>query len=291
MKLRDLSYFLALSKTLHFGKAAELTHVSQPTLSVQIKKLEERLGVDLVERNNKQVRLTPAGKVIAEKAERVFMEIEGIKTYAATLKDPLAGDLQLGIIPTLGPYLLPKIIPKLHQAFPKLALWLHEQQTADLLGALREGQLDLGILSLPIEDDKLSVIPLFKEEFVLALHPSHRLAHKKTVSPRDLEGETMLLLSEGHCFRDQALSVCHQVEATPLNFQATSLETLRYMVAENLGITLLPALATQGSQDPLLYIPFKKPAPSRQLALVFRKTHVRAKLFAEMGKLIVIARA
>jgi LysR family hydrogen peroxide-inducible transcriptional activator len=286
MKLRDLSYLVALSKTLHFGKAAELAHVSQPTLSVQIKKLEDRLGVILVERNNKQVRLTPAGKVIADKAERVFLEIEGIKSYAETLKDPLAGDLTLGIIPTLGPYLLPRIIPKLHQKLPKLSIWLQEEQTEVLLKKLHQGDLDLAILSLPIHDDSLTTLPLFDEAFLLAVNIQHRLAKKKTVSYEDLVDEKILLLSQGHCFRDQALSLCQRLHAQPLGFQGTSLETLRYMVAENLGLTLMPALAAQVNNPAIAYLPFKKPAPSRPIAMVFRKTHVRADLFEKMAKMI-----
>jgi LysR family transcriptional regulator, hydrogen peroxide-inducible genes activator len=286
MKLRDLSYLVALSKTLHFGKAAELVHVSQPTLSVQIKKLEERLGVILVERNNKNVRLTPEGKIIAAKAERVFIEIEGIKTYAETLKDPLAGDITLGIIPTLGPYLLPKIIPGLHSKFPKLAIWLHEDQTEVLLKKLHQGECDLAILSLPIQDDSLTIIPLFDEAFLLAVNIQHKLAKKKSVIPQDIENEKILLLSQGHCFRDQALSVCNRVNTQPVSFQATSLETLRHMVAENLGLTFMPAMAAQISNPAIVNIPFKKPAPSRPIVLAFRKTHVRGALFEKMAKLI-----
>lgn len=289
MKLRDLSYLIALAKTEHFGKAAELVHVSQPTLSVQLKKLEDRLGVVLVERDNKNVRLTPAGKVIAEKAMSVLREIEGIKTYAATQKDPLAGDIQLGIIPTLGPYLLPKIIPQLHQELPKLALWLHEEQTHVLIERLHQGDLDAAILSPPINDENLIVLPIFHEPFVFAVNRTNPLAKKKTMTLEDIEQEKILLLSDGHCFKEQALSLCQRIHIEPHHFRATSLETLRHMVMENLGSTLLPALAAQNNSEDIVYIPFKKPTPTRELALVFRKTHVRADLFKQMTKLISLS--
>jgi LysR family transcriptional regulator, hydrogen peroxide-inducible genes activator len=286
MTLRDLSYLAALSKTLHFGKAAKLVHVSQPTLSVQIQKLEDRLGVILIERTNKSVRLTAAGEVIARKAESILNEVAQIKSYSDTLKDPASGELHLGIIPTLGPYLLPKIIPNLHQTFPKLALWLHEEQTKTLLEQLKEGTLDFAILSSPLQDDTLSIIPLFDEPFKLTVNNHHPLAKKKTVQVDDLENEKILLLSDGHCLRDQALSFCARLHPEPMSFSATSLETLRYMVAENLGVTLLPELATLTSNPDLVYIPFKKPGPSRALVLAHRHTHPRADFFHDLAKVI-----
>jgi len=286
MKLRDLSYLVALAKTQHFGKAAELAHVSQPTLSVQLKKLEDRLGIVLVERDNKNVRLTPAGKVIAEKATHVLREIDGMKTYAATQKDPLAGDLHLGIIPSLGPYLLPKIVPELHQGFPKLSVWLHEEQTKVLLAKLGNGDLDLAILSPPIDDDSLTMLPLFTESFFFAVHHQHALAKKKTVGLDDIRQEKILLLTEGHCFAEQSMELCARADLTPLDFRATSMETVRHMVAANLGSTLMPALSAQIHSPLIAYIPFKNPKPKRELAFVFRKTHVRQDLFRHMAKLI-----
>lgn len=284
MKLKDLSYLVALAKTEHFGKAAELVHVSQPTLSVQLKKLEDRLGLLLVERDNKHVRLTPAGKVIAEKASFIFQEIEKIKLYAATQKDPLAGDIQLGIIPTLGPYLLPQIIPVLHETFPKISFWLHEEQTQRLIEGLHEGEYDVAVLSPPFNEDHLMVLPLFQEPFIFAVNQENQLAKKKSVTLEDIEHEKILLLADGHCFREQAISLCQRAHAEPHHFRASSLETLRHMVMENLGATLMPALSTQTQTPGVVYIPFKKPAPSRELALVYRKTHVRADLFKQMAK-------
>lgn len=287
MKLRDLNYLVAVAKTLHFGKAATMTHVSQPTLSVQLKKLEDRLGVVLVERNNKNVRLTPAGKIIAEKAQRILQDIDAIKTYAKTVQDPLAGDIHLGIIPTLGPYLLPHMIQDLHVKLPKLSLWLHEKQTHVLLQEIQNGDLDLAIITLPINIDSLTTIPLFNEPFYFAVNHNHPLAKKKSISLHDIIDEKILLLADGHCLRDQALAVCHNIQtAHQGDFQATSLETLRHMVAQNLGSTLIPQLATQVPSPNVCYIPFKNPAPNRQLGLVFRNTHVRAELFNEIAKII-----
>lgn len=287
MKLRDLNYLVAVAQTLHFGKAAQMTHVSQPTLSVQLKKLEDRLGVTLVERNNKNVRLTPAGIVIAQKAQRILQDIDAIKTYAKTVQDPLAGDLHLGIIPTLGPYLLPQMIQHLHNQLPKLSLWLHEEQTQDLLHEIQNGDLDLAIVALPISIDSLTVIPLFTEPFYFAVNHKNPLAKKKSLALSDIVDEKILLLADGHCLRDQALAVCHNIQtAHQGDFQATSLETLRHMVAQNLGSTLMPKLAAQTSNANVCYIPFKNPAPYRQLGLVFRNTHVRAELFNEIAKII-----
>ncbi|HLF66940.1 MAG TPA: LysR substrate-binding domain-containing protein [Gammaproteobacteria bacterium] len=287
MKLRDLSYFVVLSQTLHFGKAAVQSHVSQPTLSVQIKKLEERLGLTLIERDNKNVRLTPEGKIIAEKAQRVLHEIDAIKTYAKAVQDPKAGDLHLGIIPTLGPYLLPQAIPLLHKKLPKLSMWLHEAQTEVLIAQLQTGELDLAILALPIEAENLHTVPLFTESFYFAVHSNHPLAKKKELSPKEIAGEKILLLTDGHCLRDQALEFCQHHHSAPLgDFKATSLETLRQMVAQGLGATLMPALATRDAHANICYIPFKKNPPSRQLGLAFRKTHVRAPLMLEMAQMI-----
>lgn len=287
MKLRDLSYLLALSKTLHFGKAAELVHVSQPTLSVQIKKLEDCLGLVLVERNNKHVRLTPEGLAIAQKAELILYDIESIKVFAETLKDPFTADLHLGIIPTLAPYLLPGIIPSLHAKFPKVSIWLHEERTHILLEQLKNGELDLAILSAPIQDDALSQIPLFTEPFMLALNSSHPLAKRKSANLSDLADEPLLLLTEGHCFHDQVKGLCARMQADLVGFRATSLETLRCMVAENMGLTIMPKLATKLQVPGLVYIPFENPVPSRALVLVYRKTHVRSTLFKHLSEVII----
>lgn len=287
MKLRDLNYLVAVAKTLHFGKAAAMSHVSQPTLSVQLKKLEDRLGVALVERNNKHVRLTTAGEIIAQKAQRILQDIDAIKTYANTMQDPLAGDLHLGIIPTLGPYLLPQMIQALHVKLPKLSLWLQEQQTHHLLQAIQEGDLDLAIVALPINEDSLTSIALFDEPFYFAVNKLNPLAKKKSLTLQDIMDEKILLLADGHCLRDQALEVCHTIHtAHQGDFQATSLETLRQMVAQNLGSTLMPKLATLTPSPNVCYIPFKKPSPSRQMGLVFRNTHVRAELFSKIAKII-----
>lgn len=284
MKLRDLSYLIALAKTEHFGKAAELAHVSQPTLSVQLKKLEDRLGVVLVERDNKHVRLTPAGKVIAEKAALVHREIEGIKEYAASQKDPLSGDIHLGIIPTLGPYLLPKVMGSFVEAFPKVSLWLHEAQTKSLLADLENGTLDLAILSPPLSNDNFTTLPLFTEPFYFTVHHQHPLAKRKTVTLKDINSEKILLLTDGHCFHEQAMNLCARAHLEPHDFRATSLETLRHMVAENLGSTLMPKLATEWTNPLIKHIPFKDNMLKRELVLAFRKTHTRTSLFEKIAK-------
>lgn len=289
MKLRDLSYLVAVAKTLHFGKAAAMVHVSQPTLSVQIKKLEDRLGIVLIERDNKNVRLTPAGKIIAEKAARILQDIDAIKTYAHTMQDPNAGDIHIGIIPTLGPYLMPQFVQTIHKKLPKLSLWLHEQKSKTLLDHLEQGQLDLAIMALPILDDGFATLPLFTEEFYLAINSALPLAKKKTIQFKDLADEKLLLLSDGHCMREQTLSFCENIQTIHMSdFQATSLETLRHMVAQNLGATLMPKLATKTATKNVEYIPFKKPIPFREIGLVYRKTHVRAELFSQMAKLMAV---
>lgn len=289
MKLRDLSYFVAVAKTLHFGKAAAMVHVSQPTLSVQIKKLEDRLGVVLIERNNKNVRLTPAGQIIAEKATRILQDIEAIKTYAHTMQDPSKGDIHIGIIPTLGPYFMPQLVQALHKKLPKISLWLHEQKTQDLLQQLNQGNLDLAIMALPINDDTLTTLPLFTEDFYFAVNSKQPIAKKKILDFKDVHHEKILLLADGHCMREQTLSVCDNIQTIHMSdFQATSLETLRHMVAQNLGATLIPKLATKIPTKNVTYIPFKKPAPNREIGLVFRKTHVRSELFCQMAEIIAL---
>lgn len=286
MKLRDLSYLLALEKTEHFGKAAELSHVSQPTLSVQLKKLEDSLGLILVERNNKHVQLTPAGKAIAEKAKAVFMEIQAIKSYAASQQDPYAGDIQVGIIPTLAPYLLPHITGPLVEAFPQLSLWLHEDKTDILLKNIEKGELDLAIISLPIKNEGLITIPLFTEPFILASFHENHIANQNSVCLNDLTQEKIMLLTEGHCFSEQSLALCSQAAISPINFRGSTLETLRNMVAVNMGSTLMPALAAMQTHPLLKYIPFADPKPSRELAFVYRHTHVRSQLFEAMADVI-----
>ncbi len=278
IKIRDLEYLSALDEHKHFGKAAEACHVTQPTLSGQIMKLEEQLGVVLIERHRKQVMLTPAGEALLAKARVVLRAAADLEQTARTLGDPLAGEFHLGLIPTLAPYLLPHIMSGLHEALPKINFFLHEQQTADLLQQLDQGQLDALILPWLDGMQQMEVFDLFQEAFVLAAPASHPLAGKKRMELAGLEGYKVLTLEDGHCLRDQALGYCFSAGADEdRSFQATSLETLRYMVASGMGITLLPRLAVidQKANRGIVYIPFRKPEPSRRVVLLVRHNYTR----------------
>ncbi len=275
MTLRELQYLVALAETRHFGKAAEACFVSQPTLSTQLKKLEEQLGVQLIERAPKQVMLTEVGKVISERAQWILRDVEQLKEIARRTKNPEAGTLRLGAFPTLGPYLLPHIVPAITQRFPELELLLVEEKTETLLQRLHDGRIDAALLALPIHDPSLRCETLFSEPFYLAVPKGHPLSKRQQVSVEDLREHTILLLEEGHCLRDQALDVCHLASATErTGFRATSLETLRHMVAANVGMTLLPKLALQPGNDgdTLTTIPFAAPSPNREVAMVWRKS-------------------
>ena len=277
MNLRDLKYLVALADCKHFGRAAAACFVSQPTLSTQIKKLEDELGIALVERAPRKVMLTPAGREAAIRARAIVAEVEHMKEAARRSQNPEAGTLRLGIFPTLAAYILPHVIPTIRQRFAQLELLLVEEKSHLLLAQLREGRLDAALIALPVYEEQFHKEFLFEEPFVLALPRSHRLATAQTVSLDDLANERLLLLEDGHCMRDQALDVCQVAGATEKpEFQATSLETLRQMVAANVGITLLPLLAIK---PPIPMIPQLRfvgftgsHPPSRQIALIWRKT-------------------
>jgi LysR family hydrogen peroxide-inducible transcriptional activator len=277
MNLRDLQYLVALAEHRHFGRAAEACFVSQPTLSTQIKKLEEELGVPLVERTPRKVLLTEVGRDIAIRARDVLNEIEQIRGVARRTLDPESGTVRLGIFPTLGPYLLPHALPLVRKAFPKLELLLVEEKTETVLRLLREGKLDAGILALPLHEDSLHSEFLFEEPFLLAVSGEHPLARQqRQLKLADLTNHNLLLLEDGHCLRDQALEVCHLAGASEHSgFRATSLETLRQMVAANVGITLLPVTAVKppvAAVENLHLIEFKGHPPSRRIAMVWRKS-------------------
>ncbi|HEX7348042.1 MAG TPA: LysR substrate-binding domain-containing protein [Rhodanobacteraceae bacterium] len=276
MNLRDLHYLVALADHKHFGRAAEASFVSQPTLSTQIKKLEDELGVTLVERSPRHVLLTDAGRQIVARARDVLHEIEQIKRIADHDRDPAAGSLRLGIFPTLGPYLLPHVLATIRERFPRLELLLVEEKSPGLLQRLREGKLDVAILALPVHDDSLHAEFLFEEPFLLASPDAHPLAARRALRLSDLEHEHLLLLEDGHCLRDQALEVCRMAGAgEKQGFRATSLETLRQMVAANVGVTLLPVLAVQppiARTDNVHVTPFRGHAPSRRIAMFWRRS-------------------
>ena len=277
MNLSDLRYLVAVADHRHFGRAAEACFVSQPTLSTQIKKLERELGVELFERHPRQVLLTAAGEQVLQHARRAVAEADSIREVARQTRDPETGSLRLGIFPTLGPYLLPHVVPALHRRFPQLELLLVEEKTEVLLQRLHDGVIDVAALALPVEGDHLHTEPLFDEQFVLAVPADHDLAStKRKVNLSVIAGEQLLLLEEGHCLRAQALSVCHLNGASERRgFRATSLETLRQMVASGGGITLLPELAVQPpvpAYDGVRLLHFSNPAPSRRIGLVWRST-------------------
>lgn len=278
IKLRDLEYLTAIDKYKHFGRAAQACFVSQPTLSGQLMKLEQQLGLQLVERHSRNVMLTPSGDKLVLEAHKVLQAAGEFELCAKALLDPFAGDLHLGLIPTLAPYLLPHIMGDLNESLPNINFFLHENQTKVLLQQLSEGKLDVLILPYLDEMDKFESYQLFDEPLMLATPKEHPLSHKKKILLTDLQGEKILTLADGHCLKDQAMGYCFAAGAKEDNsFQATSLETLRHMVASGLGITLLPALAAQGNLagGNIHYGSFSAPTPVRGISLVIRPNYSR----------------
>ncbi|MFO0510759.1 MAG: LysR substrate-binding domain-containing protein [Gammaproteobacteria bacterium] len=290
IKLKDLRYLVAVADTGHFGKAAARCFVSQPTLSAQLRKLEEYLGVDLIERQPRQALLTPAGVEVVARARRIVEASDEVVEIALSHRDPLAGKLRIAFLPTIGPYLLPFVVQRLHKALPRLELMLHEHQTEPMLERLRAGDIDMGVLALPVELDGLHAEPLYDEPFVVAMPTAHPLAERKQLRAEDLRGATLLLLEEGHCLRDQALEVCSRVPVREKqDFRGTSLETLRQMVAADAGITLLPELATRGAYAQsrgVVIRPFAKPVPARRIGAIWRKSSPRGAALAAVAEVI-----
>lgn len=290
MNLRDLQYLVAVAELQHFGKAAKACFVSQPTLSAQLKKLEQYLNAQLVERSGKQVITTPVGQAIVAKAQIILQHVEDIRQIAKYASDPEAGLLRIGVIPTLGPYLLPHIVPLLRKHFPKLELLLYEDKTARILEKVKQGQLDVIILALPVENEGLSQVELFDEKFMVALSKNHPCCHKQALTLSDIENEMLLLLEDGHCLRDQALEVCSNINVKKnVGFSATSLETLRQMVAAEVGITLLPELAVElqvANQEAIVIRPFVEPQPVRSIGMLWRKTSARQETMNKIAMII-----
>jgi LysR family hydrogen peroxide-inducible transcriptional activator len=291
MNLQDLRYLVAVADHRHFGKAAEACFVSQPTLSTQIKKLERELGVELIERNPRQILLTKAGARVVERARGILHSTDEIREIARHAADPEASTVRMGLFPTLAPYLLPHVVPKLHARHPKLELLLVEEKTDAVLQRLRDGQLDAGVLARPIDDDTLHEEYLFAEDFVLAVPAAHPLAQRdEPVDLSVLATENVLLLEEGHCLREQALSVCRLAGASErTGFRATSLETLRQMVAAGVGITLLPDLAVQPpvpKSDDIALLRFAEPVPRREIAMYWRETSAYREFLPEVARIM-----
>lgn len=289
MNIRAIKYLVTLAEVRHFSRAAERCHVSQPTLSTQIRKLEEELGVQLVERNPRQVMLTAVGEEIVERARTLLAEVDAMRAIARRSRDPHSGTVRIGIFPTLAPYLLPHVVPRIRTDFPRLTLRLFEEKTEDVLQMLDQGRLDAGLLAMPVHHDGLHVRELFEEPFLLAMPEHHALCRRTQIRMSDLENEELLLLEDGHCLRDQALEVCHLAGAhEQLDFHATSMETLRQMVAANTGITLMPALAVKppvAHTDNLVTRPFAKPGPSRRIAMVWRKSSALGDFLEELAQI------
>ncbi len=290
MNLRDLQYLVALAEHRHFGRAAKASFVSQPTLSTQIRKLEDELGVPLIERAPRKVMLTAAGRDVVARARRILDEVDHLREAARRTRDPEAGSVRLGIFPTLGPYLLPHLVPKIRTRFPQLELLLVEEKSETILRELHEGRLDAGLLALPIHDEQMHTEFVFEEQFLLAVPEAHPLAKRRTLSLADLHDERLLLLEDGHCLRDQALDVCALAgTGEKTGFRATSLETLRQMVAANVGITLLPALSVKppvARSNDIHLLRFRDSHPSRRIALVWRRSSPMADFLGKLAQVV-----
>lgn len=288
MNLRDLRYLVAVDDLRSFIQAADQCCISQPTLSTQIKKMEDALGVQIFERTNKKVLPTELGVQIIASARRILLEVDTIQNLAENAQDPLAGNFRLGAFPTLSTYIFPALVSKIKQAIPKLRLILVEEKTDMLLAQLKHGQLDAALLALPVQDDYLETRALFEDEFFLAVASENPLANRKKISQADLFHQQLLLLDEGHCLRGQALQICqlHDAEEQQ-DVRATGLETLRQMVRAGTGITFMPKIAIHEPEEGIHYIPFENPAPKRTIGLVWRKTSTRTKLLELLIKLIV----
>ncbi len=289
MTLTELRYVVAVARERHFGRAAESCFVSQPTLSVAIKKLEDELGVTLFERGGSEIGVTSIGTQIVEQAKRVLEQSLAIKEIAKSGKDPLNEPLRLGIIYTIGPYLLPQLVKRLIADAPQMALILQENYTAKLIEQLRHSEIDAAILALPLPEAGMMIQPLYDEEFIVAIPRDHPWKTRDKVTAADLKDETMLLLGAGHCFRDQVLAVCPELEPLPVSswahdsgirrtFEGSSLETIRHMVASGIGVTVLPRTSVPSPlpADSLLrYVPFEDPVPGRRVVLAWRKSFPR----------------
>ncbi len=290
MTLTELRYIVAVARERHFGRAAEACFVSQPTLSVAIKKLEEELEVKLFERGGSEVSVTPLGEDIVRQAQAVIEQAAHIKEIAKRGKDPLAGPLRLGIIYTIGPYLLPQLVKHVIELSPQMPLMLQENFTVKLLEMLRTGELDAAVLAEPFPDTGLAIAALYDEPFMAAVPKGHALASRKSVSAEELKEQTMLLLGTGHCFRDHVLEVCPEfarfssdAEGIRKTFEGSSLETIKHMVASGMGVTVVPRLSVDVAAQPhVRYIPFSKPVPERRVVLAWRRSFTRYEAIAAL---------
>ncbi|MFW5815580.1 MAG: LysR substrate-binding domain-containing protein [Wenzhouxiangella sp.] len=289
MNIRAMQYLVTLADVRHFSKAAERCFVSQPTLSTQIRKLEEELGVQLVERSPRHVMLTRVGEEVVARCRTILTEVESMRAIARRSLDPESGLLRIGIFPTLAPYLLPHVVPTIRRRFPRLTLRLFEEKTEDILDMLAQGRLDAGLLALPVGSDQLVARTLFEEPFVVAMPEGHSLSERKELAMADLEDQELLLLEDGHCLREHALEVCQMTGAhEKLDFHATSMETLRQMVAANTGITLMPVLSVKPPVAPtenLVTRPFGRNGPKRTIAMIWRKSSALSDFLEQIAEI------
>jgi LysR family transcriptional regulator, hydrogen peroxide-inducible genes activator len=294
MTLTELKYIVAVAREKHFGRAAEACFVSQPTLSVAVKKLEEELDVKIFERGAAEVSVTPLGEQIVRQAQQVIEQAAAIKEIAKLGKDPVSGPLRLGVIYTIGPYLLPDLVKQAIARVPQMPLVLQENFTARLLDMLRTGELDCAILAEPFPDTGLAIAPLYDEPFQAAVPASHPMARRKTITAEELKNETMLLLGTGHCFRDHVLEVCPEyarfssaTEGIRKSFEGSSLETIKYMVASGMGVTVVPQLSVpKEQQEHVRYLKFLAPVPTRRVVLAWRRTFPRYEAIAALRNAI-----
>jgi len=284
MTLTELRYVVAVARERHFGRAADSCFVSQPTLSVGIKKLEEELGVAIFERGSNEITLTAVGELIVSQASTILDQANNIKVIAEQSGDPLAQPLKIGAIYTIGPYLLPQILPILRQSAPAMQLIIRENYTSNLREQLKQGKLDVIIISFPFSEPGIMTQPLYDEPFQVAMPTDHAWAKKTSIPPKSLGNETVLLLGSGHCFRDQVLKICPQLGSNQTasgiqhTLEGSSLETIRYMVTSGVGMTILPSTAcvpTREENRMLTFRPFTSPAPMRRVALAWRKSFPR----------------
>jgi len=281
MTLTELKYIVAVAQHQHFGRAAEACHVTQPTLSLGIKKLEEELDVSLFERGTRnELKITGMGERIVEQAQKILDQADTLKQLANSQQDPLSGPLRLGAIYTIAPYLLPELIPRIHKRAPQMPLMIEENYTAVLAEQLKQGKLDVIIIALPFQQTGVVTQSVYDENFIIATPKKHPWAKRKSVPANDLATESLLLLGPGHCFRDQVLQSCPDCQTSSglqQSLQGSSLETIRHMVATGTGITVLPSSCnhSRSENNLLAMIPFDKPAPTRRVALAWRKSFTR----------------
>jgi LysR family hydrogen peroxide-inducible transcriptional activator len=296
MTLTELRYIVAVAKEKHFGRASQICFVSQPTLSVAVKKLEDELGVQIFQRHTGDITLTPQGKLLIEQAHRVLDEAKRFSEMAKIGVDPMKGPIRLGAIYTIAPYLLPRLVRQAKDSLPEIPLFLYETFTSSILEMIKQDELDCAILAEPFNTSGLEIIELYDEPYLVTVPAVHEWKNRTAIEPNELASQNMLLLGAGHCFRDHVLQVCPELnrakflfEEGPKNYEGSSLETIRQMVMGGIGISVLPraAVSMHDHKETLVkYIPFVDPQPSRRVVLVYRKGHIRSPAVQALAKTV-----